>query len=578
MLLLNQHGVSVIDSLSDADDSVVVITNTATSPEFRHSSKPKLVTPLWIDICIRFKTMYDTKFYSPDPTCLFSGMIVAFDEANVPRCDVEVILGALSRYGGQSRQALTEDVTHLVTTGCDNASYADATRKGIRAILPHYFQECCLLMRKCPEEFYLLPNIPILSDTLVSDLLSTNAEEPNEPSNTFLSQNRFYIDNEYPETTKQSIIDLVVSCGGTIDSEFIPDTTTAVVTELQDHRVGQNAIEHDVLVGTRLWVEYIVTVGRLTHPMQNVLHFPRPSSQIVEMSNIVISISNYRGKVKERLTLMAQHLGASVTRDMSVKNTHLINCIQDGSKFEHAINMNIHMVNHFWLEDIYKSWSFKREAKPAYVRFSPVIAEMAKTMPIIYAEVNTRLKNHAFQQKQMAVVEPRNSISQSPVVDFVVPESVTATPVVFHKLFHPVPAVLSGVEPHPKTLLQQPNEAWKQVTPEVSRIPDTAKPSETPAITLATVSSNFAIGNRTVSCKKRRISSTFSKEGVSSPSKTLLRFSQDRMKLSPKLLDLTNASQCASKRLCLSKPSLPASPTFTLKIASTGFVIDETMV
>jgi hypothetical protein len=56
----------------------------------------------------------------------------------------------------------------------------------------------------------------------------------------------------------------------------------------------------------------------------SLLYYPRPIVAIPTVENMIVSITNYSGKAREDIIMMAQHLGMKFTRSMSAENTHLI--------------------------------------------------------------------------------------------------------------------------------------------------------------------------------------------------------------------------------------------------------------
>lgn len=60
------------------------------------------------------KKRQEEQFFSPDPQKVFSGVVVCTED--LPLGDSETIKGVVAALGGQSRQALMIEVTHLVCT------------------------------------------------------------------------------------------------------------------------------------------------------------------------------------------------------------------------------------------------------------------------------------------------------------------------------------------------------------------------------------------------------------------------------------------------------------------------------
>ncbi|ORZ17810.1 hypothetical protein BCR42DRAFT_490503 [Absidia repens] len=116
------------------------------------------VMPLWVKAAIRNGFTHDPKFYTPDPSKHFAGLVVA--TSGIPKRDQEAIFGATIALGGQYRENLTSDVTHLVCLAPEGDMYDEAMGPlfgKIKVLLPHWFDECFKLRRLVPEDAYLFP-------------------------------------------------------------------------------------------------------------------------------------------------------------------------------------------------------------------------------------------------------------------------------------------------------------------------------------------------------------------------------------------------------------------------------------
>jgi hypothetical protein len=119
-----------------------------------------------------------------------------------------------------------------------------------------------------------------------------------------------------------------------------------------------------------------------------------------------ITITNYVGQAREDILTMAKHLGANVSRNMSAQNTHLICANAVGEKYDRALQWNLHIVNHFWLEDIYVTWTFQREAKPKYSHFSISLGDMVNKSGIVRTNSNRSVLKEATILKTVEQPQP----------------------------------------------------------------------------------------------------------------------------------------------------------------------------
>jgi hypothetical protein len=76
--------------------------------------RPLSFQPRWLTRTFDLKKRQEEQFFSPDPRKIFSGVVVCTED--LPEGDSETIKGVVAAHGGQWRQPLMTDVTHLVCT------------------------------------------------------------------------------------------------------------------------------------------------------------------------------------------------------------------------------------------------------------------------------------------------------------------------------------------------------------------------------------------------------------------------------------------------------------------------------
>jgi hypothetical protein len=107
------------------------------------------------------------------------------------------------------------------------------------------------------------------------------------------------------------------------------------------------AIKTGKTVGTLMWFYYVLRVGRLTSPMDELLHYPVPRDGVTGFAGLVsfetvkcfggvtethprstsqkIAITNYTGDSREYLKKLITAMGGTWTNDMArTENTHLV--------------------------------------------------------------------------------------------------------------------------------------------------------------------------------------------------------------------------------------------------------------
>jgi hypothetical protein len=124
-------------------------------------------------------------------------------------------------------------------------------------------------------------------------------------------------------------------------------------------------------IGNLSWLYYLITHNKWTNPMRRLLHYPVPLHGIPGFEAYTISISNYTGDPRVYLESLIKACGAQFTKTMKQDNTHLITAHTSGEKCAAAMEWNIHMVNHLWLEDSYAQYNEQSIAIKRYTHFPP---------------------------------------------------------------------------------------------------------------------------------------------------------------------------------------------------------------
>lgn len=122
------------------------------------------------------------QYYSADPSMIFSGVVACDTGVSIPpfasvsstqsplqisATDLEVLLGGITALGGQWRNGLTKDVTHLFALSPGSNKYETALHfqkhTGVKIVLPHWFDDAMKLgIAALPTEGYEWPDPRIL--------------------------------------------------------------------------------------------------------------------------------------------------------------------------------------------------------------------------------------------------------------------------------------------------------------------------------------------------------------------------------------------------------------------------------
>ncbi|KAG8943551.1 hypothetical protein FRC03_002440, partial [Tulasnella sp. 419] len=165
-------------------------------------------------------------------------------------------------------------------------------------------------------------------------------------------------DLELDESKKRVLEASITRNGGQIvNGEKNWEEADVYVTRFRGSDLYYKFLELGRTVGTVAWVLFVEQTGRLTRPLDQLLHFPVPPYPIRGFEKYEITITNYVGDGREYLKKLMQLMGAQFTAPMSSKNTHVIAAHPGGDKARKASEWNLPVVNHVWLEDCFISWS-----------------------------------------------------------------------------------------------------------------------------------------------------------------------------------------------------------------------------
>ncbi|KAJ2457900.1 regulator of Ty1 Transposition, partial [Coemansia sp. RSA 2337] len=392
-----------------------------------------VVTSQWVERSLMSGLQYVEKFFSARPQDIFSGMVVT--ATHMPILDKESLMSSIMALGGQWREKIRDDVTHLILMKDVGPKYEFVNRKpelGIRPLLPHWFKETLNLLHAVPLEPYLFPNPPMLEGKLThsdganannaalavpsTDTHNGSAYELPKPSAAFMRGYTVAIDTQLVYSLSEGAfarlgqrlgeagatlakLRLGTAGGGVGSSKAnLPESVVAdwdsVDILLCQHRSGYDyskASRLGKIVGTFVWLYQAFLSEQLTVPTQRLLHYPVPPAVVVGMERMVITISHYKGASREYLSRLITAMGARYTAKMSKDNTHLITATPGGRKYAAAVKWNVNVVNHLWVEKCYQRWKVLTVSHPNFTYFPdlPVLNSMVGDTEIIVDKLKT---------------------------------------------------------------------------------------------------------------------------------------------------------------------------------------------
>ncbi|KAJ1735608.1 regulator of Ty1 Transposition [Coemansia biformis] len=384
----------------------------------------RVVTSRWVERSAAIGWRYVERFFSPAAEDIFSGMVV--HPTHMPVSDKETLLAAVMALGGQWRERMRADVTHLVLVRDEGpkAEYAKAHPElGIAPILPHWFKDTLNLGCRVPQEPYTFPNPPLLQGLIAhpsgkepagaeggtaplavpsAETHNGNAYELPKPATQFLNGYAVGIDTRLRYSLSEGAIarltrrlgeagaqvvgpaSLPVSAPGQAPRE-LPASLVAdwecVDILLCQHREGYDyskASRLGKIVGTLVWLYQAFLAERITPPTRRLLHYPAPFAAVPKMDQMKVTVSHYTGVSRKYLQCLIIAMGAEYTPQMTRSTTHLVTASPEGRKYTTAISWNIEVVNHFWVEQCFQRWKLLSVSHPMFTYFPqlPILNSM----------------------------------------------------------------------------------------------------------------------------------------------------------------------------------------------------------
>lgn len=136
------------------------------------------VTPAWIERTVVLGTRQEPAFYSAHPAMLFSGVVAT--ACGLSRSDNDVMAAGISSLGGQWRNSLTKDVTHLFAMNENDPKYQIAMHfkdtVDMKVVVPHWFDDVVRLgIRNLPTEPYEWPDPRVFAGQAAQTLKTVGA-------------------------------------------------------------------------------------------------------------------------------------------------------------------------------------------------------------------------------------------------------------------------------------------------------------------------------------------------------------------------------------------------------------------
>ena len=219
---------------------------------------------------------------------------------------------AIVAFGGQWREAMTRDVTHLFCLTAKSERYEKAlahrSQTGIIIVLPHWFDDMYNARRRIPTELYEWPNPKLFerdaglsslaiqlrqSETGNNIMFKTIAaidgtldEKVEAPVNVW-DRRRVYLSRslDLHDGRRATVESLLVKCGAQLascseDDEYELNAirrSDVLITRYREGPAFGYALKTNKVIGTLGWALHVSYSGKYSSPLDRLLHFPSPT-------------------------------------------------------------------------------------------------------------------------------------------------------------------------------------------------------------------------------------------------------------------------------------------------------------
>ncbi|KUJ20570.1 BRCT domain-containing protein [Mollisia scopiformis] len=390
--IVEENGGEVIpfDEDFDLPEITHIISDTVDFPQYseaRLQLKP-VVTVTWITASLNKNKEASIRPFTPDPSMIFANVTITCE--GLPTGDKDAIIGAVLAMGGMETSSLTKMTTHICALTVDGQKCQQAIGKRLKCkiVLPHWFDDCMKLGKRIDERPYILPDpeifrsdpsdpIPMPSTDILSGASSSRPGALPMPTDSPIRKltvfnNKIVTisgDLDISSRLRKVLEDLIVGGGGFVSKTV--HESDMFVCHWREGREYVLASRMGLDVGNLSWLYHLIANNEWISPMRKLLHYPLPKNGIPGFKDFRITLSNYGGEARIYLENLVTAAGAEFTKSMKQDNTHLITARKSSEKCDAAMEWNIEMVNHLWIEESYAKCEVQNLTDPRYTHFPP---------------------------------------------------------------------------------------------------------------------------------------------------------------------------------------------------------------
>ncbi|KAI9274213.1 BRCT domain-containing protein [Sporodiniella umbellata] len=299
-------------------------------------------------------TLFSPKYYLPNQAHFFlSGIVLTL--LDISPIDIGLITDQVKKRGGQIRNDLTEDVTHLICIDPRGAQYKHCMDHRIPVVLPHWLDDCLRWQERVDTRPYRFPEPWVQTMATVYPYPSLDTL-PTVDKDVLRHQTIYFgqcvdLQHEF----RSQLIQSVKRAGATVSVDY-NGLVTLVILKYRSQEASR-AWREQKTVASLWWLTNTLHRGQCLSPFRSLLDYPVPKAGIPGMECVSVTISGYQGVARDFLRRLVIHTGAVLNPLMDNHTTHLICGDSQSEKYRDAVRRGLQIVNHLWLEDCFSRWT-----------------------------------------------------------------------------------------------------------------------------------------------------------------------------------------------------------------------------
>lgn len=326
-----------------------------------------VVTSEWVTTCLSTNRHHRTSGFSPDERHIFKDLQIYVSRHAFNHSEYLFYTEMVHAMGGTCMDFLSSKTTHLVTQDADDPAVKAVLgfdkANGVKFVFPTWIVKSFKALDVAKLENHLLdPEASSeMSAEKLQDLWDGLDEIGFRKTSSIFEGHRFVIgmDISLNRNLYATLIEFLQANGGTVIRHIDEDD---IRQSKADCYIGNSVMskEYDVArdseleLGNLIWIFFMWSYNQFKSSKTKLIFTPF-KKKLFDVNELILSYSNYYGQQRLYIQRLAELLGGYSTGELSRKNTHLVSQFPWGKKFETAKKWeSCTVVNHLWLEDIYK--------------------------------------------------------------------------------------------------------------------------------------------------------------------------------------------------------------------------------